>query len=121
MNQSDLFGAPDAYGHFQSQAKAQQTEGQARRDRAIAQVAANAPAGWLEDGMLAIRSLALTRAEITSDDIWPLVEAVPEPRLMGALFREAMNRGYIRRTDRVRKSIRPECHCRPIAIWEVVR
>lgn len=117
MKQEELFGAPDAYGNVSARAG----EAEARRDRAIAAVAANAPPGWIEDGLLAIRRLALTRSEITSDDVWPLVEAVPEPRLMGALFKEACSRGYIRRTDRVRKSTRPECHCRPIAIWEVVR
>jgi hypothetical protein len=39
---------------------------------------------------------------------------------MGAAVRQAALSGLLRKTDRVRPSVRPECHRRPVAIWEVV-
>jgi hypothetical protein len=109
MIQQDLF-TTDAYG-----AQMPPPTGQQLRDKAIAQVAANAPANWIEDAITAIRHVCLS-----SDDIWPLVIQPPEPRAMGAAFQEAARRGVIRKTDRVVASRRPECHGRPIAVWEVI-
>lgn len=114
MRQNDLFGGVDAYGM-----QLPPPTGQQLRDKAIAQVAANAPANWIEDTINAIRHVALSRSLISSDDIWPLVVQPPEPRAMGAAFQEAARRGIIRKTDRVVASRRPECHGRPIAVWEV--
>ena len=114
LRQGYLFGGLDAYGH-QSQ-----PTGETLRDEAIARVAANAPEGWIDSAVNAIRHLALTRTNINSDDIWPLVVAPPEPRAMGAAFQEAARRGIIRKTDRVVASSRPECHRRPVAVWEVI-
>lgn len=113
MQQADLFGGGvDAYGHaLPAQRKAE----------AIARVAENAPDGWIEDAVNAIRYVSLTRQTLTSDDVWPLVVTPPEPRAMGAAFTEAARRGVIRKTDRVQNSKRPECHSRPVAVWEVCR
>ena len=114
MKQNDLFGGVDAYG-----AQLPPPTAKELTDEAIHRVAANAPEGWIDSAVNAIRHLALTRTNINSDDIWPLVVAPPEPRAMGAAFQEAARRGIIRKTDRVVASRRPECHGRPIAIWEV--
>lgn len=113
MQQADLFGGGvDAYGHaLPAQRKAE----------AIARVAENAPDGWIEDAVNAIRYVSLTRQTLTSDDVWPLVVTPPEPRAMGAAFTEAARRGVIRKTDRVQNSKRPECHSRPVAVWEVCK
>jgi len=78
MIQQDLF-TTDAYG-----AQMPPPTGQQLRDKAIAQVAANAPANWIEDAITAIRHVCLSRTLISSDDIWPLVIQPPEPRAMGA-------------------------------------
>lgn len=115
MRQNDLFGGVDAYGM-----QLPPPTGAELRDKAIQQVAANAPDGWIDQAVNAIRHVTLTRRFITSDDIWPLVTAPPEPRALGAAFQEASRRGIIRKTDRVIASARPACHGRPIAVWEVV-
>jgi hypothetical protein len=117
MQQLDLFGGGgvDAYGH------ALPVTAKARRDEAVARAGANAPEGWIEDAINAIRHVTLTKKTLTTDDVWPLVVTPPEPRAMGAAFQEAARRGVIRKTDRVQNSIRPECHSRPVAVWEVVQ
>ena len=115
MRQADLFGGGvDAYGHVTP------ATGSQRRDEAITRVAAHAPAGWIEDAINAIRHVSLSRQTLTSDDVWPLVVTPPEPRAMGVAFTEAARRKIIRKTDRVVNSTRPECHSRPVAIWEVM-
>jgi len=55
----------------------------------------------------------------TSDDIWPHVYDDPlvEPRAMGAAFREASSRGFIRATGRFVRSKRAACHRRPVMQW----
>lgn len=116
MRQNDLFGGVDAYGMQLPPESMQELKRQA-----IERVAANAPDGWIDQAVNAIRHVTLTRRFITSDDIWPLVTAPPEPRALGAAFQEASRRGIIRKTDRVIASARPACHGRPIAVWEVAR
>lgn len=113
MQQQDLFGGGgvDAYGHaLPAQLKSE----------AIARVAENAPDGWIEDAVNAIRHVSLNQQTLTSDDIWPLVVTPPEPRAMGAAFTEAARRGVIRKTGQMVNSRRPECHSRPVAVWEVM-
>ena len=114
LKQNDLFGGVDAYGMQLPPPTDKQL-----RDKALAKVAENAPDGWVDDAINAIRHISLTRKTLTSDDIWPLVVNPPEPRAMGAAFTEAARRGLIRKTDRVVPSMRPECHRRPVAVWEV--
>ena len=116
MRQNDLFGGVDAYGMQMPSAQTAQES----KQEAIERVAANAPDGWLDSAINAIRHAVLTRQFITSDDIWPLITAPPEPRALGAAFQEASRRGIIRKTDRVIASARAACHGRPIAVWEVV-
>jgi hypothetical protein len=113
--QKDLFGGVDAYGQ-----QLPPPTGEQLKREAIDRVALNAPAGWIEDAVNAIRHVSLTRKFLTSDDIWPLVTAPPEPRAIGAAFQEAARRGVIRKTDRVIASARAACHGRPVAVWEVV-
>ena len=96
-----------------------QESGREGKARALERVAKNAPPGWMEDAIVAIRHLALTKKHITSDDIWPLVSKPPEPRAMGAAFTNAAKRGILRKTRMVQNSKRPACHSRPIAVWEV--
>jgi hypothetical protein len=112
--QKDLFGGVDAYGSHLSPPTASQ-----RKQEAIERAEANAPDGWIDSAINAIRHAALSKRFITSDDVWPLVAAPPEPRAMGAAFQESARRNIIRKTDRVISSRRPECHGRPIAVWEV--
>lgn len=116
--QQDLFGS-DAYGAPIVLSPPAPT-GEQLRDLALARVQSAAPAGWMDAALAAIQSLRGIRREITTDDLWELLPTPPEPRLMGAAVRQAALSGLLRKTDRVRPSVRPECHRRPVAIWEVV-
>lgn len=113
--QGDLFGSC-AYGLPRAAPTGSQL-----RDLALARVEANAPDGWMDAALQAIRSLRGHKREITTDDLWELLPSPPEPRAMGAAVRQAALSGLLRKTDRVRPSVRPECHRRPVAIWEVVK
>ena len=86
---------------------ATQVSGKEGKVKALERVAKNAPPGWMEDAINAIRHVALSKSLITTDDIWPLVVAPPEPRAMGAAFTQAAKRGILRKTKTVQNSKRP--------------
>ena len=85
-------------------------------EAALAQVDAHAPADWKNAASAVLARLAGTGAPFTADDIWAAVDHPPEPRALGALIRSAAQAGRIRRVG-WRTSARPECHCRPVAMW----
>lgn len=87
------------------------------RDHALHRVDANAPDDWKTAAMEAIHRIAKYGHEFTTDDIWAMVQHPPEPRALGAMMVKAQRAGWIRPTDRVRNSIRVECHARPVRIW----
>lgn len=98
-------------------------EARRRRDQAISQVDRNAEPGWKQRAQEAISRVALRKDEFTTDDVWALldergIEAPHEPRAMGAITRWASSKGIIRATDRYAMSARPECHGRPIRVWQ---
>lgn len=76
---------------------------------------------WIPIVVEVVKRIALDKREFTSDEIWAEAAAkvnVPfEPRMMGNALRTAQQNGWIEKTDRVRKSARPACHGRPVAIW----
>lgn len=82
----------------------------------------NADRDWLAEAGMAVSLLALARLEITTDDVWQAMDdagvVTHEPRAMGPVMKRAAAHGLVRKTDRVRNSVRPECHCRPVAVWE---
>ena len=116
MRQSDLFGGVDAYG-----APIAAPTGEELRDKAIARALDNAPPDWVQSVWDALD--VITRKgpwQFTTDQVWNLCNCKPpEPRALGGLMREAAAKGMIRKTDRVVPSSRPECHRRPVAVWEV--
>ena len=75
---------------------------------------------WRIEAEEAVVTLAKRLPEFTTDEVWDLIEAAPpsEPRALGHVMTAMAARGWIRATDRVRKSRRPECHSRPVQIWE---
>jgi len=90
------------------------------KERAIKQVRDNADQDWRNTALAAVRRIALTQPEFTTDDVWvELCETTPahDPRAMGAVMTDAARAGICRKSDRVRPSERKECHRRPIAIW----
>lgn len=93
------------------------------RDKAIAQVATNTNPAWATETMLIIKQIATNTFDFTTDDIWQALSetSLPtphEPRALGALMIAAQRAGLIAPTDRYRQSKRPECHARPIRVWQ---
>lgn len=94
----------------------------AARDEAIERVEKNAEPVWKEECRSAIRHLAMSKAEITTDDVWEYladlgVDLPHEVRAIGPMMIRASRDGWITATDRYRNSHRVECHARPIRIW----
>lgn len=83
---------------------------------ALTRVEAHAPADWKNAASAVLARLAATGEPFTTDDVWAQVPQPPEPRALGALIRAAAQAGKIRRVG-WRESSRPECHCRPVAMW----
>lgn len=97
------------------------TAGEARRDEALTRVEANADASWKRHVMRIIHDLAVERRSFTTDDVWARVDpgaGTHEPRAMGAMMRQAAKAGLVRPTDSYVESSRPECHARPVRVWE---
>jgi len=84
----------------------------------------HANAEWKEAALDIVRVLSFSTERFTTDDVWEYLESAGrtthEPRAMGAIMRKAVKEGYIRSTGEFVKSRRPECHCRPVAVWEAV-
>lgn len=117
--QGDLF-TTDAYGTPTAQPIQPKPTGEELRDRALARVRDAAPPEWVESAWCAIRLLCGCKSFFTTDEVWSICGTKPpEPRALGAVMREAATKGMIRKTDRVQPSVRPECHRRPVAVWEV--
>jgi hypothetical protein len=102
------------------------TRGEQLRDEAIARVWRNADARWKAAAAQAVRLVAARGLPFTTDDVW--VRLTPwslrtgitprERRAMGAVVQGALRRGEIRATGEYRRSQRPECHARPIPVYE---
>lgn len=91
-------------------------------DEAIARVGANADDAWMLYARAAVVAVAEARPEFTTDAVWFLLESwdVPAPheaRAMGAVIRSMQAAGAIEPTERMHRSIRVDCHRRPLAIW----
>jgi hypothetical protein len=92
------------------------------RDAAIEQVEDAASAAWKAEAFVAVARVCETREEFTTDAVWAMLDergvAIPrEPRAMGAIMRRAVTAGLCLPTDRTSKSVRIECHRRPLQIW----
>jgi hypothetical protein len=93
------------------------------KNQAIEQVEQNAAPSWKLHCEAAIRWLAKTRPEFTTDDVWELMHQrmnpMPhEPRALGAMMTNAAKAGLIAPTDRYIPSARPVCHRNPKRIWK---
>lgn len=54
----------------------------------------------------------------TTDDVWALLPAVDEPRVLGLLMRELAESGRIVRTETTRPSTHHANHGRPVRVWQ---
>lgn len=63
--------------------------------------------------------------EITTDYLWSIANDRPptsDPRIMGQVIQLAKKRGLIAVVPgEQRKSVRPECHRRPMTVWRRTR
>lgn len=92
------------------------------RDEAISRVASGS-SEWQQDALLAVHELCRRQPELTTDDLWRVLERPDdlEPRAAGAVMRRAVRAGLIERTDRTRKSARVACHRRDLRVWRSLR
>jgi threonine dehydrogenase-like Zn-dependent dehydrogenase len=99
-------------------------EGERRRDDAIGRADANASDDWKRAARWAIVSVASTRSELTTDDVWAVLDrtgyGTHERRALGAAMRAVAAEGVIASTGTYRKSERPESHARPVLVWRSV-
>lgn len=91
------------------------------KEKAIQRVYRSTSPEWIAKMEGAVRSLIARQKEFTTDDVWVRLGAQPrEPRALGAIILAFYKSGAIRRTGSWKQSKRPECHCRPLAVWEPV-
>lgn len=102
--------------------------GRLLRDDAIVAVAAHTRADWIALARQAVRELCAAGRPFTSDDVWDTIDRraggradPPEPRALGAVMRWADRQGLAVPTDRTSPSQRPDCHRRPVRIWQPTR
>lgn len=89
----------------------------AQRDAALGRLEQR-HAAWMR---IAHRAVLDLHGEFTTDDVWPLVPPVVEPRAMGAVLQQLRRDGVITPTGRYIPSGRSENHGRPVLVWARVR
>lgn len=97
-------------------------EGERRREASIAQVRDNAEPDLKAELLESVRRVAGIRSTLTSDDVWQdfrarITDAPHEPRLLGAVMREAVRNAWIEATQDFELSKRPETHRNPKRVW----
>lgn len=93
------------------------------RDKAMAQVEAAADPEWSARALQALRVTAEAKPDFISDDVWEIgkLPETREGRALGAIFRVGVRNGWIRKTDRVRPSVRSHLSGKPVwksLIWK---
>ena len=72
---------------------------------------------WITNAHKVMEHLANNYREFTSDEFWELIEKPKEPRVSGAIFRWAFERGMIEPTNEYISSTQKANHMRPIRVW----
>jgi hypothetical protein len=93
---------------------------EAARDEGLAKLFATADFSRV---YVAIATAAAQQPEITSDEVWTILEAVAvtnflHPNAVGAAFRRAAGNGLITQTSRFRKSSRVSARRRNVQVWK---
>ena len=87
---------------------------------AVTRVERHADRDWKRHVLDVIWGLAAFRPELTSDDVWQLLDddlGTHEPRALGAMLKKAASEGWVTATDSYRPSARAACHARPLRVW----
>ena len=93
------------------------------REEALERVASPEEAArWIAKAVIAIHWAAEQYTGVTSDLVWQVlvrnrVGDPPEPRAMGAAFKQARKEGWIIPTDTFVASERPSRNGAPIRVW----
>lgn len=103
-------------GHVTATAVKAVRDAAAARDRAMTQVTENADTAWRSRALEAVRRTAELRAEFIVDDVWDVggLESTREDRALGPVMLAARRAGWIRKTDRVRPSVRSHLSGKPV-------
>jgi len=95
--------------------------GAAERDAAIDQVREAAEADFYTAALAVVCELATRAPTLTTDDVWAAMQQLTatahEPRVLGAIMRDAAQYAWIAATDQFVASTRPACHRRPLRVW----
>jgi hypothetical protein len=79
---------------------------------------------WYNQAEVSVQRLIQRGIFFTTDDVWELLKdsgyTTPEPRALGSVMRQFAKDKQIIPTGSFRKSLRPECHSRPLAVWRPV-
>ncbi len=99
------------------------TEAERKRENAIAQVDAHAEPDRRKLLLWTVREVAQRMPTLTSEDVHLAYRGTEphEPRVLGAVMREAKKLGWIEPTESWRLSVRPESHRRPQRVWRSLR
>lgn len=96
--------------------------GEELTDEAIARVTPDEE--WMRKALKGVLWVCLKHDRFTTDEVWSCFERMKdfslpkEPRAMGAVMRRACSQGLCRATSETKKSVRPECHRRPLTVWQ---
>jgi hypothetical protein len=114
------FLAPEGTAKFPIPEKARRRMGEIARDEAMNRVDEHADLDWRVHVDQKICEVARRLPEFSTDDVWASLDpgyATHEHRAMGPRMLAAVKNGYIAETGRTVKSLRPETHRNPKAIW----
>ena len=96
-------------------------EGEARKQDGMKRVERNVDTKFQEAAELAVYHFAKHNEFVTVNDMWAGIEtlgiATHENRASGPVMTRCAKRGWIEKTDRVGKTIRPTRNSGQVAIW----
>ena len=101
----------------------QLSTGDVLRDQALELVEANADDEWKEAAGRAVRWLARTAPELTSEDVIHALDihypelSTHEPRALGSIMKRAKRDGFIEPTDRFVKAQPVSRHSGTVRVW----
>lgn len=87
-----------------------------QRQAALVRVEEHADDGWLSQALEAVRQCAQRYPEFISDVVWEYTDLphTREDRALGSVFLKAARQGWIKKTDRVRPSVRSNLSPKPV-------
>jgi hypothetical protein len=93
------------------------------KEEAITRVKANANPEWMSAATKVAYGICKGKQEFTTDDLWAVIDTLAvstkDNRAMGAVMTNAESKKWCQMKDcRPIPSKRPQCHGRPVCVWE---